>query len=84
MKWICTEEFGYKRYRSECGRAVVSEGTIRERRKAGWGHRAGTSTRRIWRAMVDGRQLNDQKPYDLLRDAQAACEEHLNVESIPF
>ena len=84
MNWTCKEEFGYKRYTSACGQAVVSEGTLKVPRKAGWGHRSGVTTKRIWRAMVNGQQLNGQKPYDLLRGAKAACEELLDADKIPF
>jgi hypothetical protein len=90
IKWTRSKVYGFMRYTSPLGRAVIHETHVRENVGAGWGRPRHVATRKKWRVWVDGHFLRIKVPshtalgdimidtFDTLKQAKAAAEAALS------
>lgn len=89
--WTRSKVYGYTRYTSGDGRAVIMETRISENVGAGWGRPRHVAARRVWRVQVDERFLTFKVPsntalgdinvdtFRTLKQAKAAAEAALST-----
>jgi hypothetical protein len=76
MKWNKSDTYALPRY--DCGEYSIREGTNRVRRGAGWGHRKGTRTVRIWNILCFGKIIS--RNVTSLAKAKTVAEQHRSAD----